>query len=342
MCRCRLGRGTRRAANRQKTKTASLHLQPDHKKTFKCFRSAAHLRQEVSRPANGGRDPSQLSVNNIIMSLFLFTDIRSAGPTAGSKLSLIPCPQHGSVTVRLQVQLQSLCNEWVTVHVSFLLCSHSVCAATARMDSDTTAISRAAAERLKIWKNKVWQKMSHVSIREPHWQQSRMLHEAQTSQEAPITPYHTSPWAHSHRLFDKAYLKRRCNIFGFKIQHVCDPLAVWSLFRWRSSKASPALSKTLEATAEELRCQYVLCQRWASPPERFLMGLSTVELIYVPGSQRSACDFIAPHGGKARERNSAFSPCRFQMVIRLQSSAGATVNVVFTKRLCLPVSSGSS
>lgn len=138
-------------------------------------RSAAQLRQEVSRPANRGHDPSQLSVNNIIMSLFLFTDITyswvKAGPRAGSKLSLIPCPQQGSVTVRLQVQLHSLCNEWVTVHVSLPLCLHSVCGYCShgfRQDSDQQSCSRETAWRFERIK-------SHVSIREPHWQQSRML-----------------------------------------------------------------------------------------------------------------------------------------------------------------------
>lgn len=130
----------------------------------------------------------------------------------------------------------------------------------------------------KIWKNKVWQKISHVSVRATHWHQSRMLQQSPDIQPVSGSTYKwyqkllitPSPWAHSHRLFDKAYLKRMCNIFGFKMQHVCDSLAVWSLFRWRSSKASPALSKTLEATAEELRCRYLPCQRSASPPEGFL------------------------------------------------------------------------
>lgn len=204
------------------------------------------------------------------MSLFLFTDITyswvKAGPTAGSKLSLIPCPQQGSVTVRLQVQLHSLCNEWVTVHVSLPLCLHSVCVAAARMDLDKTAELQ-QRDCMKIWKNKVSCFNQRATLTTEQDAATKPRHPARLRKHTKllITP---SPWAHSHRLFDEAYLKRMCNIFGFKIQHVCDSLAVWSLFRWRSSKASPARRPRQEA--EELRCQYLLCQRWASPPERFL------------------------------------------------------------------------
>lgn len=155
--------------------------------------------------------------------------------------------------------------------IMFTQCVCGCCSHGFRQDSDQQSCSRETAWRFERIK-------SHVSIREPHWQQSRMLQRSPDIQPVSGSTYKwypkllitPSPWAHSHRLFDKAYLKRMCNISGFKIQRVCDSLAVWSLFRWRSSKASPALSKTLEATAEELRCQYLLCQRWASPPERFL------------------------------------------------------------------------
>lgn len=153
--------------------------------------------------------------------------------------------------------------------IMFTQCVCGYCSHGFRQDSDQQSCSRETAWRFERIK-------SHVSIRQPHWQQSRMLQPSPDIQPVSGSTQNSlshrvhEPTAHSHRLFDEAYLKRMCNISGFKIQHVCDSLAVWSLFRWRSSKASPALSKTPEARAEELRCQYLLCQRWASPPERFL------------------------------------------------------------------------